>query len=319
MVGLEEYRKTECFAEAEKNLVNLARFAKRDAVRKDWYNYNRLYRILTWPIDELDRWEKEEGYDPEKSFWDRYPCTANRYLACMMKMELNPPWLRKPHVMIEVQELYPKCIKYSDAAVGNVPTVKGERRDDVYVNQEDLPLLECWIERKVGIDEIKKIYVDEEADEKVKRRVKEFAEKHKIPVETRIPCPSDDDKVMREYERPKDWGVTDEGLKKLVGFLKERSKLCWIGAPNIRFPSDSVTAGLAESLDEAFHASYWPLGASDAIRKRNERLREKPPWAIRAPEPECDAVICKREKTSSLDEMKRELERKIERLRREGK
>ena len=316
MGKLDEYREIECFREAEKNLVNLARFAKHDTVRKGWYNYNRLYRILGTPIEELDRWEKDGGYDPEKSMWDRYPCTSNRYLACMVKMELNPPWLRKPEVVIEVQELYPKCIRYSDATVGNVPTLRGQRRDDVYVNQEDLPLFECWIERKVGIDEIKKIYLDEEADEKVKARVKDFAEQHKIPVENRIPCPSDDDKVMREYDRPKDWGVTDKGLKKLVGFLKERSKVCWLGTTIDRVPSDSVVAGLAESLDEALDASYWPLGASDAISKRNERLRERPPWGRLAPEPECDGVICK---TTSLEGMKRELNERYQRLRREGK
>jgi len=301
---LDEYRKTECFPRVEKTVRSLATYAKRDTVRKDWYEYNRLYRIITDPVRELNRWEEEEGYDPEKSMWRRFVCTANRYLGCMIKMELNPPWLRKPEVMIEVEELYPDCIKYSDAAVGNVPTVSGRRLDDIYVNQEDLPLLECWIERKVGIDEIKRIYLDEEADEEVKRRVKEFAEKHEIPVENKIPCPSDDEKVMREWERPSDWGVTDKGLKELVDFLKGRSKSCWryVGRP----PSDSVVAALAESSDEAFHRE-WPLGASDAISKKNERLREKPPWGLPPPEPECDAVMCKTRFKESLVRLKESL------------
>jgi len=259
--------------------------------------------------------------------WRRFVCTANRYLGCMIKMELNPPWLRKPQVMIEVHQLYPHCVKYSDAAVGNVPTipeVDGKRADDLYVNQEDLPLLECWIDRKVGIDEIKKIYLDEEAEEKVKRRVKEFSKKHGIPVENRLPCPSDDDRIMREWDRPRDWGVTDEGLKELVNFLKNRSKSCWRYAGKL--PSDSVAAALAESLDEVFHRE-WPLGASDAVSKRNERLRERPPWSLPPPEPECDTVICKTEKISlegmrgelggemsSLDEMRRELRERYGRL-----
>ena len=300
MGELEEYRKSECFQKIEKTVRNLAAYAKRDTVSRDWYDYNRLYRILGSPVEELDRWEEFGGYDPEKSMWSRFVSTANRYLGCMIKMELNPPWLRKPQVMIEVQELYPHCVKYSDAAVGNVPTVKGERLGDLYVNQEDLPLLECWVERKIRIDEIKRIYLDEEAEEKVKRRVKEFAEKHKIPVENKLPCPSDDDKVMREYERPKDWGVTDETLRELVEFLKDRSKSCWryVGRP----PSDSVVAALAESSDEVFHRE-WPLGASDAISKRNERLREKPPWGLLPPEPECDAVICKRKFAEALQKI----------------
>ena len=294
MGNLEEYRKTECFRKIEKNLRDLAAYAKRDSVRRGWYDYNRLYRILGSPIEELDRWEKEDGYDPEKSMWRRYVSTANRYLGCMIKMDLNPPWLRKPQVMIEVQEHYPKCVKYSDAAVGNVPTIREKRLDDVYVNQEDLPLIECWIERKVGIDEIKKIYVDKEAREAVRKRVKEFAEKHGIPIEDRIPCPSDDEKVMREYDKPSAWGVTDEGLKETVDFLKERSKSCWryTGRP----PPDSVAAALAESFDEVFHRE-WPLGASDAISKKNERLRERPPWGRAPPEPECDAVICEFKET----------------------
>ena len=209
----------------------------------------------------------------------------------MIKMELNPPWLRKPRVMIEVHELYPDCAKYSDAAVGNVPTLRRKRLDDLYVNQEDLPLLECWIDRKVGIDEIKKIYLDEEAEEPIKRRVKEFAEKHGIPVENRLPCPSDDDKVMSEWDRPSARGVTDERLRELVDFLKIRSKYCWRFAGKL--PADSVAAALAESFDEVFHRE-WPLGASDAVSRRNERLRERPPWGLPPPESECDAVICKR-------------------------
>jgi len=288
---LEEHRKYRCFEEIEKILTNLARFAKADKVRREWYDYNRLYRILSDPLEEINRWEEEGGYDPEKSMWHRYVCTANRYLGCMMKIGLNPPWLRKPQVMIEIQKLYPDCVKYSDAAVGNVPTIRGKRSEDIYVNQEDLPLLECWIDRKVGIGEIKKIYLDKEADEKVKKRVREFAEKHEIPIENKIPCPSDDEKVMREYERPSDYGVTDEGLKKSIDFLRQRSEQCWIYMH--RPPSDSVVAALAESLDEAFHHE-WPLGASDAISKKNERLRQKPPWGVSPPEPECDAVICKR-------------------------
>jgi len=203
--------------------------------------------------------------------------------------------------MIEVHELYPDCVKYSDAAVGNVPTVTGKRLDDTYVNQQDLPLLECWIDRKVGIDEIKKIYLNREAEESVKKRVKEFSKKHGIPLEDRIPCPSDDDKVMREWDRPKDWGVTDDGLRELVDFLKDRSKSCWRYV--VRPPSDSVAAALAESSDEAFHRE-WPLGASDAISKRNERLRERPPWGLPPPEPECDAVICKREFEATLTKLK---------------
>jgi len=299
---LEEYRKSECFAEIEKILVNLARFSEHDKVRRDWYDYNRLYRILTDPVEELNRWEEEGGYDPKKSMWRRFVCTANRYLGCMIKMGLNPPWLRKPQVTIEVHELYPKCVKYSDAAVGNVPTIRGERLEDVYVNQEDLPLLECWIDYKVGIDRIKKIYLDEESDEEVKRRVKDFARKYSIPIENKIPCPSDDEKVMREWEKPSDYGVTDERLKKLVSFLGERSEQCW-KHPH-KPPLDSVAAALAESLDEAFHKE-WPLGASDAISKKNERLRQKPPWAVPSPEPECDAVICKRKFEETIQKIYR--------------
>jgi hypothetical protein len=176
--------------------------------------------------------------------------------------------------------------------------------DDVYVSPEDLALFECWIERKIGIDEIRRIYVAEDASEDVKRKVKEFAEKYKIPVEWRIPCPSDDDKTYPEWERPSDYNVTDEALKELVDFLGTRKDLC---TPYfIRPIPDSVAAALAESLDMVFHDIH-PVGASDAVTVRNQRLREARYLAQPPPEPTCDRVVCERVLTkiaSSMEALK---------------
>lgn len=286
----ETYRESECFRSIEDILKRLSGFVKRDTAPRGVYDYKRLYRILGDPIRELDLWEEYGGYDPEKSIWHRYVATGNRYLGCMMRMGLSPPWLRRPQVMIETHRLYPSCLKYSEAAVGNVPTVRGERLDDVYVSQEDLPLFECWEDRKVGIDEIKTIYIDEGADEDVKKYARGFAERHNIPIEEKIPCPSDDDKTMREFDRPGDRGVTDERLRILIKFLDKREELCHSFDRPIW---DSVAAALAESMDEEIHRGH-PMGASDAIAVKNQRMRERPPWGILPPDKECDAVVCEK-------------------------
>jgi hypothetical protein len=298
---LEEFRKEACFVEVEKNLINLARFLRADTAGGVLEPpRTKLYRIMSSPLDEIELWEEYGGYDPEKSMWGRFVCTANRYLACMMKMGLRPPWLRQPEVMIEIHEEWrPSCVRYSDAAVGNTPSLAmgyGRRLDDVYVSAEDLALFECWLERKVGINEIKKIYVAKDASEDVKRKVKEFAEKHNIPIEWGLPCPSDDERTYPAWMRPSGYGVTDETLKVIVDFLRARTELC---KPWFRRPiPDVVAAALAESLDMAFHDTC-PIGASDALAIRNQRLRDA--WRLgryyladRPPEEECDRVMCER-------------------------
>jgi vacuolar-type H+-ATPase subunit F/Vma7 len=305
---LEEYRKEECFEKVEKILRNLSNFLRHDTVGGILEApLTKLYRILTMPLDELKLWEEYGGYDPEKSMWGRFVCTANRYLGCMMKMGLSPPWLRKPEVMIEVHELYPSCVKYSEAAVGNVPSLRrgyGRRIEDVYVSPEDLALFECWIERKIGIKEIKRIYVDKDASDEVKLKVKEFAEKYNIPIVWKIPCPSDDEEVYPKWEKPSDYNVTDESLKELVDFLKRREEVC--NPFFIRPIPDSVAAALAESLDMSYHGIY-SIGASDAISVRNERLREARFLAHPPPEAACDRVVCEKilsKISSSMEKLK---------------
>jgi len=285
---LEEYRKNPCFAKIEEKLRRLAKFVKYDRVQKFPDGKNRLYRILTSPIEEIELWEKYGGYEPEKSMWGRFVSTRNRYLACMMKMGLSPPWLKEPQVMIEIHEHNPECLKYSEAALGKYPIVRNRVLADTYMSPEDLALFECWLDRKVGVDEIKKIYISEDADEEVKKKAKEFAEKHNIPIEWRIPCPSNDDEIHTSMV--KEWKITDEDLKEIVRFLQKREEVCKSRFSYSPLP-DSVSAALAESIDSVIH-SIRPLGASDAIYVKNERLREEPYIGLLPPEPECDMVIC---------------------------
>lgn len=299
MGKLEEYRKEEFFSRFEHHLKNLAYFAKNDQIYKGVTPHKKLYRIFPFPIDELDRWEETGGYDPALSSWHRFPCTSNRYLGCMIKKGLKPPGLYKTQVMIEISDMMPDCVEYSNVAIQNFPTIGGRRARDIYVDQEDLPLFECWLEHKVDIKDIEKMYIAENADEDVKIRTEEFAKKHDIPLEYKIPCPSDDDPFMHKGDRPRDWGVTDESIEELAAFFRQRHKEC---LANIgQTPADTIVAAMAEAFDEAYH-ELTPLGSSDAIYTRNERIREKKPYLATKPGPECDSIICK-----SIEELTKSL------------
>ncbi|MBW2671938.1 MAG: hypothetical protein JRD89_00815 [Deltaproteobacteria bacterium] len=298
---LEQYEETsDFFRRAELILYRLAKFARHDTTYKGhWLEpYKRLYRILNDPESELESWERWQGYDPDASMWKRFVCTANRYLACAMKMGLSPPWLRKPQVMFELTDRHPDCVAYSEAAVDSFPVVSGKEISDTYVSQEDLLLMECWKEKKVPIEAIEKVYIDPGAEAEVARKAEEFAKRHGLPVERRIPCPSDEE----EREKYETWGLDDEKLSWLVKYLGARRQVCECGRP----PDDSVVAALAEKLDEA-HLELRPYGASDAIAVRNERLRESPLYGTPPPPKACDNPEAGRHLVEHAIELEREL------------
>lgn len=302
----DEYMSVENFKRAVETLRKLATFSKHETKSSGGLSVRyKCYRVLSNPLDELDSWEENEGYDPEKSMWGRYVCTANRYLGCMIKQGIIPPWLRGAQVMFETSHFYQTCGKYADAAVGNVPRLASDKAlPDFYVSQEDLILQECMSEQLVPIKAVTRIYIDKDARPEVREKALAFAKKHEIPAVEGLPCPDAEseavasevakgEKEWNAAERiglgvsssPNSWGVTDEKLRELGKYLQERRKRCW-RYPE-KPPSDPVAAALAEALDEEFQESR-PLGASDAVIVRNRRLREKPPWSWDPPETACD-------------------------------
>jgi hypothetical protein len=273
----DEYLKDKLYKEIDDALARLAQYIRYTTKISDFnkgMDFQVGYRILPYPEEELKLWEEYGGYDPSKSHWKRFVFTANRYLGCMIKMGLGPPMLKEPEVMFEF--LLPSeldtCVKYSEAALGKFPLVGGKLIGDVYVDQKDIPLFECWREHKVRIDDVKKIYISKTARPHVKQRALDFAKKYNIPVEYGVPCPSSDEKTMPEYDRPSKYGVTDSSLRKIISFLSDRSMACF--AHKSPLP-DSVVAALTETYDMNFH-NEKPLGTSDAIFVKNEREREKP-------------------------------------------
>jgi len=165
--------------------------------------------------------------------------------------------------MIETKHGTRECVCYSDASVGAYPIVRDYAAHDVYVSQKDLILAECYTEWNVPIEYINRIYIDKDADEETRKIVMEFAKKHNIEVVEGFPEPDEDLK---------------KALLDLAEYLVERTEKC--PHPSVeKLPCDSVVAALAEIYDREFFKGEakrcaCPIGASDAIRERNKRLRE---------------------------------------------
>jgi len=119
-------REDPTFREVEERLKKLIGASRCHKGKADqWAEREELcYRVVRRPKEEFEMWEKHGGYDPKKSSWGRYVCTKNRYLAHAMKEgRWAPPWLsEESNVVIETGHRHLKCAKYSEAAVGKVPT-----------------------------------------------------------------------------------------------------------------------------------------------------------------------------------------------------
>jgi len=336
---LEEFtRESPEFAKAREGIETLA-----DSARTEWrrHRFGRVdygcYRVLTDPEYELKMWEEKGGYIPRESMWGRFPCTANKYLPWMMEQEMVPPWLKKPEVMFEVEKGWGiECVKYAQAAVGSFPIKKRngicEPATDVYVSSKDLVLAECYTHEDVKIEDIKRIYISPKARPEVKGETEAFAKRYGIPVTYGFPDPEIDEEQEEWYRRHYPPEVAEEKIRRwreirrkslkepllnLIKYLKERDLKCWdIYKP----PRDVVAAALAEAYDAVMHQEA-PIGASDALFQMIEHGRRKPslhPVFTFGHPPEGCLTACG-EKISGLDDMRRELERKMERLRREGK
>jgi len=305
MGKLEEFTATSPeFAKARRGIEALAHISRQGWRRYKWTGENvGCFRILTDPERELELWEKKGGYRVADSMWGRFVCTANKFLPWMMKQDLVPPWLKKPEIMIEVEESWDiKCLKYSQAALGVYPIRKDtcEPAHDVYVSNEDLVLSECWTYNDVPIKSIKRMWIA--PDSPAKAKAEEFAKKYKIAIEYGFPEPSIDPEQEEFYKKNYPPKIAEEKIKEwrkvlreerevplldLVKFLKERHEVCW---DMLHPPRDVVAGALCEAYDKIMHRET-PFGSSDAIATMIELGKKEPTlspvWGLGQPKESC--------------------------------
>jgi len=305
MGKLEEFtEKSPEFAKARKGIECLAKLANREWKRAG--GQHGCYRILTSPEDEIDKWEEYKGFEPKKSFWGRFVCTANKYLPWMWEQEIKPPWLRPPEVMIEIERWDIKCLEYAKAAVGKYPIKQINchctEAEDIYVNNQDLVLSECWTHDFINIKDIKRIFIGPKTRPQVKAKAEAFAKRHKIPITYGFPDPEIDEEQEEWYRKNyppkeaerliKEWRELlrkerKEPLLDFLNFLKKHSEKChdWFHPPR-----DVIAAALAEAYDKVMHG-VTPVGASDALSIMIETGKREPTlhpvWSIGQPAEAC--------------------------------
>jgi len=274
---LEELLKNEKFQKLADMVRKFVKLCKKSSVERyvterGFTETRKLcYRVLRRPIDELKMWEMYGKWDTEKSFYKRFVCTANKYLAWLLKELVKkdlapPPFYKPPEVMLEVETNSRICVCYSCASVGAYPVIHGHSpysARDVWVSQKDLLLAECYTEHDVPIEKIRRIYVDPEAEEETKKFVEEFCKKHGIELVWGFPEPDEESKKL---------------MLELANYLAERSRKCMCTWSTI--PPDPIVSALAEIYDQEFHKDEpltlrcsCPIGASDAIYEHNKRAR----------------------------------------------
>ncbi len=283
-MSLESYKASPSFRKAAEGMEALAtanyedsRFKKVPAPGQWPETYGRCWRVvatrgngeadLAKRPDELGMWDRNEKFKVEEAMWGRFPCTANKYLPHLMeKHNVVPPWLRAPEVMFEFEKRWPyDCVRYTDAAVGNHPKIRSQKRpraSDVLVSQEDLILAECWVDRDVPVEEIKRIYIGNNATPGTVAAAEELAEKWDVPISRGWPEPEPE---------------MESKLVALTQFLKDRRSKCVPGADRDIPFVDPYAAALAEVYDGIFHRTEpWypvrPLAVSTAL---DETLRTR--------------------------------------------
>lgn len=323
MGKLEEFTETSPeFAKARKGIEALA-----SAARRDWRRNGKFgcYRVVSDAERELELWEKKGGYEVKDSPWGRFVCTGNRYLPWMLKQKIVPPWLKEAEVMLEVEKGWKiDCVKYARAAVGGYPIKRRDEcvpAEDVYVSSEDLVLSECYSYSDITIEDIKRVFINPEAHPEAKGKAETFAKRHNIPVVHGFPEPSIDreqeDWYKKNYppeeaeKKIEEWRAIlkrerERPLINLINYLKKRHRECW---DILHPPRDVVAAALAEAYDKEMHRET-PVGASDALVTMIELGRKEPTlspvFGIGQPKEVC----------LSPSIVKREFERKMEKLRR---
>ena len=270
----EQLRRSPAFAETELLVKKFARTVNR------YYSEGVCFRTLTSSNYEYElmKWEELGGFDPRKSMWKRFVCTANPFLPRLMGWGFGEQsylgfsgLLGEPVLTMEVKPPSLKCARYSDLALGKHPVIKGVAAKDLYVAQDDLLLAECWSDQFVPLSAVRRIYLNPSAPESAKEKVRDFARRYGIPVVEELPEPG-----APGWESQ----ISLEELLMLKRYLCERSmKSC---PARINTENDAVAAALAESYDEELF-NEAPLGASDAIYQRNVRKRRKIKQVVRSP------------------------------------